>query len=281
MLENKIILRSVYKVTRCWMEPATNPATGRFPSSVRKVNNQGEQMLSDEDRKSGQYFISSSDVIEIYDGKEFDLDDEVDAAWWESIRYSKKIAQDRSEKDKFGNYIVDGSAKRYGTAEFYVERPGLESKIRNTRKRDIHEAKSYIYQDTDSGRQQKVRLLGNPMLGLPDSDVEDYLVGIAEKNPILITELYTGSDTHLRLFLLDAMDKRAIYNKDKLFYYGDNIPLGATDSAVINFFKNPDNKRITDMIKREVYPEYNTPEVQTIDRLTEADIAGKKVTTKK
>ena len=282
MLENKIILRSVYKVTRCWMEPAKNPNTGRFADIVRKVNLQGEQILSDDDRKSGKFFIGDEDVIEIYDGKEFDLEDYVDAAWWEAIKFSRKIAQDRWEKDKQGNLVVDGNAKRYGNAEFYVERPGLDSKLRNTRKRDIHEAKSYIYRDTEAGLQQKVRLLGNPMTGLPSSDVEDYLVELAEKNPTLITELYTGSDTHLRIFLLDSIDARVIYNKDKLYYYGDNIPLGATDTAVIAFFKNPTNKRITDMIKAEVYPEYSLPkEANTIDSLTEADIPLKKAPGKK
>lgn len=281
MLENKIILRSVYKVTRCWMEPAKHPTTGRFPDVVRRVNNQGEQMLSPEDRASGKYFIGEDEVTEIYDGREFDLDDYVDAAWWEAIKYSRKIAQDRWEKDKDGNLIVDGNSKRYGNAEFYVERPGLESKQRNTRKRDIHEAKSYIYQDTEAGLQQKVRLLGNAMIGLPSSDVEDYLVGIAEKTPTVITELYTGTDTHLRLFFLDAVDARVIYNKDKLFYFGDNIPLGATDSAVINFFKNPDNKRIVDMIKRDVYPGYAAPETKTIDSLKAEDLSTKPKTTKR
>lgn len=276
MLENKIILRSVYKFTRCHMEPSKIPTTGRYPASVRGTDSQGDAILSEEDKKNNAFLIKETDIIEIYDGKEFDLSEEIDAAWWEAIRYSKKIAQDRWERDKAGNLTVDGNAKRYGNAEFYVERPGLASKLKNTRKRDIHEAKAYIYQDSEQGLQQKARLLGNSMTGLPNSDVEDYLVSLAERTPVLITELYTGTDTHLRLFLLDAIDKYVVYKNDSLYYYGDNIVLGATDTAVINYFKNPDNKRITDMIKREVYPEYNTPVVNTIDTLTEADLTAKK-----
>lgn len=255
MHENKIILRSVFKITRCWMEPALDPKSGRFPEVVRKVNSQGDMILNDDDRKSGRYLVSETDAIEIYDGRTFDLDDEKDRSWWEAIRYSKKIAQDRWEKGADGTLLVDGNSKRYGTAEFFVERPGLDAKVKNDRKRSVHEAKSYIYQDSPENLYNKVRLLGNPMPGAILSDVEDYLVSLAERSPQLISELYTGTDTHLRLFLLDAIDRKVIYSKDKLFYFGDGIILGATDSAVIAFFKNPDNKRIVDLIKRETYPD--------------------------
>lgn len=255
MYENKIILRSVYKVTRCWMEPARDPRTNRFSSTVRQVNSLGDKILDDEDKKSKAFLIAENDIIEIFDGKTFDLDDPIDFAWWEAIRYSKKIAQDRAERDPAGNLVVDGNAKRYGNAEFYVERPGFEAKQRNDRKREVHEAKAYIYQDTPENLYNKVRLLGNPMPGSAISDVEDYLISLAERSPHLISELYTGSDTHLRLFFLDACDKRVVYLKDKLYCYGDGIVIGATDSAVISFIKNPENKRIVDLIKREVYPE--------------------------
>lgn len=237
------------------MEPAIDPRTGRFPASVRKVNSQGDQVLSDDDRKTNKFFISENDVIELFDGKTFDLDDPYDSAWWSAIEFSKKIAQDRSQKDKAGNYIIDGNAKRYGTAEFFVERPGYETKGKNQKKREIHEAKDYVYKDSPENWYNKVRLLGNAMPGMPISDVENYLTAVAERSPQLIIELYTGSDTHLRLFLLDALDKHVIYNKDRLYFYGEGITLGATDTAVIAYFKNPENKRIVELIKDDVYPE--------------------------
>lgn len=272
MLGNRIILRSVYKVTRCFMEPAKDPMHKRFADCVRPCDEHHKIVLTEKERESKNVFISEEDVIEIFDGKEFDLDNPHDAAWWEAIKYSRKIAQDRWERDKTGALIIDGNAKRYGNAEFYVERPGLEAKQRNNRKREIHEAKAYIYQDAEESLRQKVRLLGNNMPGLPLSDVEDYLVSIAERTPHIISELYTGSDTHLRLFLLDAMDKHIIYNKDKLYYYGDSIILGATDSAVIAYFKTPDNKRIVDMIKAEVYPDFIVTKSRSIDELKDEDI---------
>lgn len=272
MLQNKITLRSSYKFTKIFMEPAINPKTGRFAECVRQVDYNGDMILSDEDKKNGKILIPISDIIEIYDGIEFDLDEPYDAAKWEAIRYSKKIAQDRFERDGEGNLVVDGNQKRYGTAEFYVERPGMSSRVRNDKRRKIHEAKEYLYKDSESNLYQMVRLLGSPMNGLPPSDVEDYLISIAEKTPEKILELYTGTDTHLRLLLVDAIDKRIIFNKDKLYYYGDKIPLGGTENSVITFFKTPSNKRILDMIKADVYPEfYSLERGSDIDRLTQEE----------
>lgn len=279
-MEDKIILRSVYKVTRCYMEPARHPQTKRFADCVRPCDEHGKIILTEKERSSADIFISQEEVIELFDGKTFDLSNPYDKTWWEAIKYSKKIAQDRWERDKAGALVVDGNQKRYGTAEFYVERPGVETKLKNNKKREIHEAKAYIYQDTEEGLRQKVRLLGNTMPGLPASDVEDYLTSIAERTPHVVSELYTGTDTHLRLFLLDAMDKFIIYNKDKLYYYGESIVLGATDSAVILFFKNPDNKRIVDMIKAEVYPDF-VRQHKTIDSLKSDDIEVKEVKARK
>lgn len=244
------------------MEPAKNPSTGRFPEVVRKINSQGDMILDEQDKKDRKFLIAENELIEVFDGRVFDLDDEVDNAWWEAIRYSKKIAQDRWERDKNNNLVIDGSSRRYGTAEFYVERPGLEAKQRNDRKREIHEAKAYVYSDTPENLYNKVRLLGNAMPGAAISDVEDYLVMLAERQPQMITQLYTGSDTHVRLFLLDAQDAKVIFNKDKLYYYGEGIVLGATESAVLAYFKNPDNKRIVEMIKRDTYPDLYTKNIE-------------------
>lgn len=271
MLQNKIILRSTYKFTKIFMEPAIDPSTNRYAACVRRVDANGDMILNNED-KDGRILIPESEIIEIFDGVEFDLDQPYDAARWEAIKFSKKIAQDRWIRDAKGNLLVDGDRKRYGTAEFYVERPGMESRIRNDKRRKIHEAKAYIYDDVEGNLYQMVRLLGNPMTGQPPSDVEDYLISTAERQPDKILELYNGTDTHLRLLLLDGIDKYVIYNKDKLYYYGSNIPLGGTEASVITYFKTPSNKRIVDMIKADVYPDtYHMDRSQPIDELTQVE----------
>jgi 23S rRNA A2030 N6-methylase RlmJ len=58
------------------------------------------------------------------------------------------------------------------------------------------------------------------MKNLPDADVEDYLLQVAEKNPDKIISLYTGSDTNLRLLFIDARDKKVIVSKNKIYCYG-------------------------------------------------------------
>lgn len=93
------------------------------------------------------------------------------------------------------------------------------------------------------------------MENAPDSDVEDYLYQVAEKNPDMIIELYTSGDIALKLLLIDAKKNGIILKKDGMYNYADTI-LGATDDSVLLFFKMPSNKRILDQIKFETYPEY-------------------------
>ena len=93
------------------------------------------------------------------------------------------------------------------------------------------------------------------MENAPDSDVEDYLYQVAEKNPDMVLELYTSGDIALKLLLIDAKKNGVILKKDGMYNYADNI-LGATDDAVLLFFKMPSNNRILDQIKFKTYPEY-------------------------
>lgn len=253
-MENRLIIRSVYKITKAKLEPAKDAKTGRFASTVRDVDSDGDMILSEADRKTNKFFVKATDFIEIYDGKEFNLDDEIDAAWWEAIKNSRIIAQERTEKDASGALMIDGNAKRYGVAEFYIERPGAEAKSRITRKQLVHTAEGYILGDSAEGAYMKARIMGHEMKGAPLSDVQDYLLTVAEKTPERILDLYTGSDTQLRILLLDAQDKHIIINKNGLFYYADTI-LGSSEASVVNWFKDSKNKTLVATIKAECYPE--------------------------
>jgi DNA-damage-inducible protein D len=53
-----------------------------------------------------------------------------------------------------------------------------------------------------------------------------------------------------------------IINKDKLYIYGDE-PLGATDTAVIAWLKDPVNRKKVELIKREIDPEFGDTEGET------------------
>jgi len=222
-------------------------------------------ILSDEERNdpNRKYFLEENKPIIIEDGYTLDLSKVRDQYIWEAIKNCELIAPDRYAKDENGNNLIDGTMDwkskrpRYGIAELYVDKPGVETANKISRKKKIHKASEYIFTDERGaeGRLLKARLLGKNMKNMPDADVEDYLLQVAEKNPDKIINLYTGSDTSLRILFVDARDKKVIMIKNKLYVYGDDVVLGATDDAVITWMKDPKHKKILELIRRDVYPD--------------------------
>ena len=263
---NYIIIRSVFgKVgQRYFLNPARDPNTGRFPACVKHVDSKGDIILTDAERNSGEVFIPEDQLIIIEDGKSFNLDDPYELALWQSIQHSRIIAMSRDARDKKGNLLIDGDSKRYGSAELYIERPGYEIKKKNSRKKLINMAETIIFNSSLEDQVKLARLLGKNMKNAPAADVEDYLLQRASKDPQLVIDMKTGDDSIYRMLFLDATDKYIITTKNKLYVYGDEgIVLGATDDAAVAWLKDPNHKRIVDMIKKETYPhmyEDETPE---------------------
>ena len=263
--ENIIILRSVYgKVgMKYYIQPSKNPKTGRYPDCVKTVNSVGDMILTDEERNSRKIYIKETETFVIEDGKTFNLDEPYDAAVWEAIKNCIYIAQSRDATDDKGVNLFDGPGvkgtlrPRQGIAEIYVERPGYEAQKRVSKKKKIHDAGTYILDDPRGaeGRVQMARLLGKHMRNISDADVTDYLLSIAEKDPDRIINLYTGDDIHLRLLFMDARDKHVIIVKQKLYMYGDSVCLGATDDAAITWLKDPRNRKVLELIKKDTYPD--------------------------
>ena len=81
-ISNVIILRSVYgKVgQKYYIQPCKDPKTGRLPDCVKKVNSQGDMILTDAERNSGKYYVKETDVFTIQDGTTFNLDDDIEKA---------------------------------------------------------------------------------------------------------------------------------------------------------------------------------------------------------
>lgn len=256
-MEDIIILRSPFKIPRAYLTPARSPFTNQFPDCVRRVDTKGDMILSIEDRDSGRIFIPETEVFEIWDGKTYNLENELERNEWEAIKYHKIIAKARSERDENGNLIIDGDAKKYGVADWYVEIPGIDAANKNKSRRKKVEAQNHILGDTPADRLLKARVLGKVMNNAHDSDVEDILMQIAEKDPDKIINLYTGGDMSIRITFLKAKDERIIVYKDRLWLYGDNI-MGATEDAAILWMKQAANKKIVSMLKQEVYPELST-----------------------
>ena len=252
-----IILRSVYgKVgMKYYIQPCKDPKTGLYPDCVKPVNSVGDMILSDPERNSGKIFIKETETFVIEDGTTFDLNNPYDAAKWEAIKNCIFIAQSRDLIDGPG---VKGTLRpRQGIAEIYIERPGYEAAKRVSKKKKIHDAGTYILDDPrgDEGRVQMARLLGKHMRNVSSADVTDFLLSIAEKDPDRIINLYTGDDINIRLLFMDAKDKHVIIVKQKLYMYGDSVCLGATDDAAITWMRDPRNRKVLELIKKDTYPD--------------------------
>lgn len=266
-LSQKIVLRSVRgKVGNVVkIQPCKNPNTSEYADCVKRVDSNGDMILSESERNdpNRQYFIKETDTFDIVDGTTFDLENVRQRFIWEAIQYCPLIAPDYYAKDKNGNSLINGTpgwnskTPRFGIAELYIERPGVEANRRVSRKKLKHDAESYIYDDERGydGRVLKARLLGHRMDGMADADVTDYLLQIAERDPEKIINLYTGGDTAVRLLFIEARDKNVIIYKNKLYTYADNVVLGATDDAAILFLKDPKNANVYKLIKQDTYPD--------------------------
>lgn len=266
-LSQKIVLRSVRGKVGIVVkvQPCPDPKTGRFPSCVKKIDSKGDMILSEAERNdpNKDYFISEDAVFNIVDGTTFDLEDVGQRFIWEAIKNCPLIAPDYYAKDSKGNSLINGTsdwnskAPRYGIAELYVERPGVETARRVSKKKLLVDAYNHIYSDERGaeGRVLKARLLGHRMNNMPDSDVTDYLLQVADRDPQKIIDLYTGGDTAVRLLFVEARDKHIINYKDRLYIYGDNTVLGATDEAAILFLKDPKNAGLVKLIKRDTFPD--------------------------
>lgn len=264
----KIILKSIYEKADIvyYIQPCRD-RNGQFPPCIKRVDSQGNMIMSEAEKNAfseGRLaFFPENHMFKITSGRVYDLTDMWDKAEWDSVKNCPLIAKSRDERDSSGNLIIDGpistpkAPTRNGVAELYIDRPGLETAKKVSRRQLIHKAQSFVYDDERGadGQRNIAKLLGRDMSNLPIADVIDYLCEQAEKDPKKIIDLYTGHDTSLRLLFIDAKNKKVIYIKNRLYLYGDNIPLGATDDAVIAWMKEPKNLKILELIKKDTYPE--------------------------
>lgn len=259
-MSDVIILRSVYgKVNQTYyIQPCPNPKTGRLAESVKTIDSNGDMILSEAEvammGRGEKYYVPADYTFAIVDGTTFDLGDIVDAAKWAAIEHCSWIAKDRSQRDENGNLVIDGNAKKYGVADLYVERPGEMTKIRITKKQLIYKAESYIYEDSESERIKKCRVLGRNLSNAIPADILDYLLEIAEKTPNKIIDLYEGEGWRMQLFIMDAIDRGVIRKSEGIFKYDDKM-LGGSMEATSTFLRDIRYKALLDSIKRETYPE--------------------------
>lgn len=274
VFDDKIItLKSVYDKAdiKYYIQPCKNKY-GQYPSCIKKVNKDGDMIMSERERdaysEGTAVFFPENHIFVIQHGRTYNLNDLYDKAEWEAVENCPLIARSRDERDSNGNLIIDGAKStpnkpsRNGVAELYIDRPGLDVQKRVSRKQLIHKACTFVYDDPRGadGQLNMARILGKDMRNQPTADVIDFLIRVAEQDPQKIINLYTGDDISLRLTFIEAKEKKVIYIKNKVYLYGDNIVLGATDDAVIAWMKDPRNQKVFELIKRDTYPDYYSVE---------------------
>lgn len=266
--DQKIELRSVYSKSdiKYYIQPCKDK-NGKYPTCIKKVNRDGDMILSESEKNAyaegKAAFFPENHMFVITNGKVYHLDDMWEKAEWEAIKNCPLIAKSRDAKDSNGNLIIDGERwnpnkiTKSGIGELYIYCPGIEVQKIVNRRQLIHKAESCIFDDEygTEGRLNMARILGKDMRNQPDNSVTEFLLRIAEQNPQKIISLYSGEDISLRLMFLDAKDKNVIYIKNKVYLYGDNIALGATDDAVINWMKDPKNHKVLELIRKDTYPD--------------------------
>lgn len=269
---NIITLRSVYGKVKTYYFNPMRGKNGTYPPFVKRVRvsadgRDTEMILSEQELNSDQrdFFIPEDLEIIVTDGTTFDLSNQYQKNIWECIKDSHLIAPERGAKDEHGNLLIDGDFRRYGLAELYVERPGVESKKRVSRIKLVTKAYTFIEQDTSEHRKVICKLLGKSMRNAPDTDIQDYLYQKAEKDPNLIIDIYTSADQALKLLLIDGKQKNIIRTQSGVLMYSDTA-LGVTDEAAILFLKDPKNKAIYDSIVYEVFGDMKTDDLETKPR---------------
>ena len=231
--------------------PVRNPKTGEFPSCIRKVNSYGDIIYQKND-DPGEYFVKETDSFVVKSGTDFDLSNDVEKKNWEAIKFSDLIFDSKGKFDEKGNVVVEPTDKIPASAIFTVERIADETKKRNDSKRLKNKALNFIYQDSDTGLALKAKVLGCFIKNSTREEIEEFVTNFAEKNPEKVIELYTGSDMKLHLIFLYAKEKNILINKGGIYVYGESNMIGRTEDDCVKFFKEPNNKVITDKIIKEL-----------------------------
>lgn len=262
-----VVLRSVWgkRGQKYYIQPQKN-SKGQYPDCVRKVNSEGDMILKPGDNPD--FLIPEDRIFTLQDGTTFNLNDPYQAAEWAAIENCFLIAPSRFAKGSDGNYLIDGTPdivsnsnygakSRYGRAELYVEKPGLESEQKVTRARLELKAINFIYQYGYEDWLTFAKVLGRNMENQPVPDVEYFLISVAKKTPEKIIEICSGGDLANRVLFMTAKEKGVIRKRNGMYIYGEDgdLILGASEEAVIDWMRQPKNKKTLELIRKDAFPE--------------------------
>ena len=200
----------------------------------------GFEKLNEDDKKKKNFYLDPKKAtIEIEDGKDFDLSNEVDKAYWDMFKWSNDLAISKADAMS-------------GSSTFYIYIEGESERILINKEKAINKAKTLIFDDTRENLINRARLLNVDMSEDSIDIIQKFLIDIANKNAEKILDLYKGNLISIQLLFYKALDKFVIKKSETGLYTYGNTPLGNSTESCITFLSNKDNAEIVERIRESV-----------------------------
>lgn len=240
-----ITLRGVFK-TKHKIQPAFDAKVGWYA---------GVERISEDQKRDLTYYVTvgetgdkarNNTTIELYDGFQFNLNQEVDSINWNWVKRCKEIAESFEE------------AQKSKIARFYVVIEGRESRKNNSLVALRHKAISYVLEDSPVNYENRALLLGFDMTGEPVETIKEFLLEQADKKKSApkIIDVYTSKALNIQLLFLKAKQKGIVTTTaNGAIKFGVQV-IGMSDESSIVFLQDRGNKEVLSLLEREVNPEY-------------------------
>lgn len=227
-----IILKSVFanKGSRFTVQPAKDPVKNWFLGIPR---------LSEDQKKTLEYFATPESKLVLTDGYKFDLNDPIQKANWDWVKHCACVC------DSFD------AAQRTPNAQFYVHIPGREARQSNDEATLRYRAVKHVMEDSPSHYENRALLLDRDMSGESPDEVKQFLLETAERTPRKIIAAYEAKDLGIKLLVIRAEQKGILVKKDGVVTFGPHI-LGVSIDSAIAFLRSPEHKTILDLLSKDV-----------------------------
>jgi len=231
---NKIILKA--KNPKSDQKLVVSPikdGRGGYYGLTKKINRASNQVVFNIDPLKTK--------ITIEDGKEFDVNNDVDMSYWNFVKYYIDFIETSEKK-----------ANQSKTALFYIDVPIVQAKETINKKKLRHKAEEYIYGDSIKNYQNRIRLIGN--INMENNSPEEqlnYLLDVAEKNPEKVISAYENTHTTIQLLFYKALDTGVIIKQNNIYKYQEHL-LGNDEIQSIVFLQQEKNNDILQMLKKDV-----------------------------
>lgn len=229
-----IELKGASKTSKHTVQPAYDPKTNWWAGVPR---------LSEDDKKKLDFWVDKNTKLVLRDGITFNLNDPIEKANWEWVRYCKAVAA--SVDDLLNS----------PEAMFYVHIEDREAKQKNMRSHAKFEAQRFVMDDSIENYLSRCLLLGMDFENESPEVMKEFLLEKALDSPEDIKRIYTSKNLSIHLLYLTAKKKGLIKESRGVMMYDHHI-LGVNDEAAIAYLQDPDSNGIAELLERSTKPEY-------------------------